>query len=111
MAGAGQHAERLSTSPRDPCAPACLPFLSLQAVRLPGELSALQGLRQLRLEYAQLDAVPASLQALSQLSWLSLEGNRIATLPPGRYLTSLERLTLSNNAFAELPEGLAACSR
>lgn len=130
--------------------------LPLQAVRLPGELSALQGLSSLRLEFAQLDAVPAALQvgrrkaaaecaallalhapawarrgcappptaagvlpppmrvrvqALSQLTRLSLQGNRIATLPPGRYLTSLRRLTLSNNAFAELPEGLAACSR
>lgn len=34
-----------------------------QAVAVPHELSALQALRELRLEYAQLDAVPPALQA------------------------------------------------
>ena len=80
-------------------------------VALPRELSALQGLRQLAVEYARLDAVPPALQALTRLTALSLEGNRISSLPEGRYLTSLRRLSLACNAFTGLPEGLTACSR
>lgn len=42
---------------------ACLPPLSLaQAVALPPELSRLQQLRELRVEYAQLDSVPPAVQ-------------------------------------------------
>ena len=80
-------------------------------MELPSELSALQALRQLQVGYAQLDAVPAAVQALPHLTALSLEGNHIATLPAGRYLTGLRRLSLANNAFADPPECLTACSR
>ena len=51
------------------------------------------------------------LQGLLHLTCLSLEGNRLTTLPVGQYLTGLERLSLANNALAEVPEGLTACSR
>lgn len=81
-----------------------------QAVALPPELSRLQQLRELRVEYAQLDSVPPAVQALTRLTSLSLQGNRISTLPEGRYLTGLCHLSLANNEFSELPEGLAACS-
>jgi hypothetical protein len=81
-----------------------------QAVALPLELSRLQQLRELRVEYAQLDAVPPAVQALTRLTLLSLEGNRISTLPEGQYLTGLRCLSLANNEFSELPDGLAACS-
>lgn len=84
--------------------------VALQAVGLPVELSCLQRLRELRVEYAQLDVVPAGVQALTHLTRLSLEGNHLSSLPEGRYLTRLHRLSLANNRVGELPDGLAACS-
>lgn len=51
-------------------------------------------------------------QALTHLTSLSLEGNRICALPAWRSLTGLHRLSLANNGLAEgPPDGLAACSR
>jgi hypothetical protein len=39
-----------------------LPSLLVQAAPIPGELSCLQQLKELELEYAQLDAVPPAVQ-------------------------------------------------
>ena len=52
-----------------------------------------------------------STQALTRLTRLSLEGNRVAALPLGQYLTGLQALSLANCQLEALPEGLAACSR
>ncbi|EFN55411.1 hypothetical protein CHLNCDRAFT_134537 [Chlorella variabilis] len=81
-----------------------------QAAPVPAEWVHLQQLQALQLEYAQLDVVPPAVQGLLHLTCLSLEGNRLTTLPVGQYLTGLERLSLANNALAEVPEGLTACS-
>ncbi|KAL4858951.1 Volume-regulated anion channel subunit [Chlorella vulgaris] len=83
--------------------------LMLAAV-VPPELALLQRLRVLRLEYCQLDAIPPAVQALTQLTSLSLEGNRITSLPQGPYLSGLVRLSLANNACTEVPHGLSGCS-
>lgn len=43
---------------------------ALQPVELPPELSCLQQLRELRVEYAQLDAVPPAVQVKGRGAWL-----------------------------------------
>ncbi|KAL4428492.1 hypothetical protein ABPG75_002581 [Micractinium tetrahymenae] len=89
----------------------CLAVPLLQPMDVPAELAHLQGLQELRLEYCGLDALPPALQALTRLTLLSLEGNRISALPAWRLLTGLQRLSLANNGLAKgLTEGLTACS-
>ncbi|PSC69897.1 Kazal-type serine protease inhibitor domain-containing [Micractinium conductrix] len=82
-----------------------------EALEVPQELAYLTSLRELRLEYARLDGLPPAVQALTRLTRLSLEGNRVAALPLGQYLTGLQALSLANCQLEALPEGLAACSR
>ncbi|PSC76477.1 glycosyl transferase [Micractinium conductrix] len=59
---------------------------------------------------AQLDWVPGDITWRSGLTHLALVGQRINTLPPGRYLDRLVELDLSCCAFARLPLALSAAT-
>ena len=54
---------------------------------IPADISRLVALRRFGLEYCELEALPPCVQALPQLTALSLEGNYIDELPEGTYLT------------------------
>ncbi|GAB4814327.1 hypothetical protein N2152v2_001373 [Parachlorella kessleri] len=92
-----------------PDAPVLRLLAAHQAMPVPAEISRLQHLQQLCLEYAQLDQVPACAQALTNLKRLSLEGNNIQTVPEGHYLLGVEHLSLAANSIQQLPDGLQAC--
>eukprot|EP00887_Chlorella_sp_A99_P005295 scaffold1.g5295.t1 len=93
----------------------------LQRLRLSGNvlgdgpgldcLSALTQLTVLALDHNRLTALPACLGALPQLRSLSLSNNQLAALGPdvGR-LTALRSLALAANRLEALPSELGACA-
>ncbi len=48
--------------------------------------------------------------ALSQLTQLRLDDNRLRDLPDGTYLDSLRHLELSDNQLRSIPQARACCS-
>lgn len=93
-------------APRVKCLPPCH-HPRRPPARLPLQLSAL---RQLSLAKNFLEVLPPPVLLLTNLTFLSLWGNRLEDLPPGGYLSRLHHLNLAANRLTHLPAAaLAAC--
>lgn len=93
-------------APRVNCLPQCHHPRRLPA-RLPLQLFAL---RQLSLAKNFLEVLPPPVLLLTNLTFLSLWGNRLEDLPPGGYLSRLQHLNLAANRLTHLPAAaLSAC--
>eukprot|EP00887_Chlorella_sp_A99_P000636 scaffold5.g636.t1 len=70
---------------------------ALRASDLPAWVVALSSLTMLILDHNRLEELPASVAALPALRHLSLAGNQVECLAPGRYCQTLEVLRLQGN--------------
>ncbi|MCK4934606.1 MAG: leucine-rich repeat domain-containing protein [Simkaniaceae bacterium] len=74
------------------------------------ELGMITELKSLSMRHNHLHRFPVELYKLTKLERLQLDGNYLRSFPVGDIgqLSSLKSLSLNNNLFSELPEGVSA---